>query len=95
MGIFGHNSRVSKSKWLHVLIFWFFLHESEIYSIDSSKVIGYFHELWTSISYFSTSSSVTNSRFVPFIELSTNISYHILPVLQRVKDPTAPPPPRS
>ena len=45
MGIFGHNSRVSKSKWLHVLIFWFFLHKSEVYSVDSSKVFGYFPEV--------------------------------------------------
>ena len=40
----GKNPIVFKSNQLHVVIFWYFLHWIEVYSMNSSKVMGYFPE---------------------------------------------------
>ena len=40
LGIVGQDPSDSKSNWLHVGIFWLFFHSFEVYSIDSSKMIG-------------------------------------------------------
>ena len=46
--IFGHNGQypsVSKSDQIHVVIFQLFFIDFEVYSIDSSKVIGNFFKV--------------------------------------------------
>ena len=40
LGIVGQDPSVSESNRLHVDIFRFFFHSVEVYSIDSSKMIG-------------------------------------------------------
>ena len=69
LSITGQDPSVSKSNRLHVDIFSIFLHQFEIYSIHSYKMIGKFLKSWTSTSYFSnsTGSSATNHRFSPDI----------------------------
>ena len=42
LGIIGQNPSVSKSNQLHVVVFWFSFIYIEVYSIDSSKMIGTF-----------------------------------------------------
>ena len=45
LGIVGQNPSVSKSNWLHVVIFLFFLYKIKVYSIDSSIMISKFYEV--------------------------------------------------
>ena len=41
----GEDPSDSKSNWLHVDIFRFYFHSFEIYSVDSSKLMGKFPEV--------------------------------------------------
>ena len=40
LGTVNQDPSDSKSNRLHVVIFWFWFHSFEVYSIDSSKMIG-------------------------------------------------------
>ena len=73
LNIISQNPSVSKSNWLHVVIFQYFVIDLGIYSIDSSTMTGgnfpkvlNFNRLFLN----STGSSVTSSWFSPFIDFN-------------------------
>ena len=58
MGIIGQDPSASNSNQLHVAIFPFYRYEIGVYSIDSSKMIGKFSEVFDWLFLNSTSSYV-------------------------------------
>ena len=82
--IIGQDPTVSESNRLHVVIFQVFLHLSRVYSPDSSTMMDRFPEalnVRTGYSSNSTSSSVTSSRFFPFIGIISRVSSWVTEVV--------------
>ena len=77
LGIIGRSKShvCSKSNWFTCCDLLGFLHEFEVYSTDSSRIIGNFLKSWTSTSTFknSTSSFVSSGQFSPFMERSSKM----------------------
>ena len=82
------NPSVSKSNRLHVVIFWIFLDQFEVYSMDSSKWWAIFQTSWTSTSCFSMSTalSVISGRFTSSSLHFTIATCHPRNREQKVKD---------
>ena len=70
LGVISQNPSVSKSNWLHIVIFRFFFINFRYILKTPVKWSVVFLKSWTSRSYFSTStgSSVTSGRFSSFID---------------------------
>ena len=75
--IIGQDPTVSESNRLHVVIFQVFLHLSRVYSLDSSTMMDRFPEALN----IRTGSSVTSSRFFPFIGTISRVSSWVTEVV--------------
>ena len=73
LGMVGQDPSDSKSSRLDIDIFRFCFHSFEVYSIESSKLMGNFFEALNSNWFFlnSIGSSVTNCRFFPSSVVNT------------------------
>ena len=67
LGIIGQDPTVSKSNWLHVDIFRFFLYYLEAYSIDSSKMTSKFPKVLNFDQLFLKLNRFMSSQFSSFI----------------------------